>query len=75
MASTVITVTGMTCSHCVAAVQSEIGKLPGVSGVDINLATGSVTVTAEQLPEAGALRAAVAAAGYELASRGGVQPS
>ncbi|HUC27566.1 MAG TPA: heavy metal-associated domain-containing protein [Streptosporangiaceae bacterium] len=67
MASTVITVTGMTCSHCVAAVQSEIGKLPGVAGVDVDLDTGSVTVTAEPLPEADALRAAVAEAGYELA--------
>ena len=67
MASTVITVTGMTCSHCVAVVQSEIGKLPGVAGVDVDLDTGSVTVTAEPLPEADALRAAVAEAGYELA--------
>jgi copper chaperone len=67
MAYTVITVTGMTCSHCVAAMQSEIGKLPGVSGVDVDLDTGSVTVTAEPLPEADALRTAVAEAGYELA--------
>jgi len=67
MASTVITVTGMTCSHCVAAVQSEIGKLPGVSGVDVDLDTGSVTVTAEPLPEPDALRTAVTEAGYELA--------
>ena len=67
MASTVITVAGMTCSHCVAAVQSEIGKLPGVSGVNVDLETGSVTVTAEPLPEADALRAAVTEAGYELA--------
>ena len=66
MASTVITVTGMTCSHCVAAVQSEIGKLPGVSDVSVDLDTGSVTVTAQALPDADDLRAAVAEAGYEL---------
>jgi copper chaperone len=68
MASTVITVTGMTCSHCVNAVRTEIGKIPGVSGVDVDLDTGSVTVTAEPLPDARALRLAVVEAGYELAS-------
>jgi copper chaperone len=68
MASTVITVTGMTCSHCVNAVQTEIGKIPGVSGVDVDLDKGSVTVTAEPLPDARALRLAVVEAGYELAS-------
>ncbi len=67
MASTVITVTGMTCSHCVNAVQTEIGRLPGVSGVDVDLATGAVTVTAEPIPAGDALRQAVDEAGYEIA--------
>lgn len=43
MASTVITVTGMTCSHCVNAVQAEIGKLTGVSDVAVDLDTSLVT--------------------------------
>jgi len=68
MASTVITVTGMTCSHCVNAVQSEIGQLPGVSGVDVDLGTGAVTVTADPLPDSDALRKAVDEAGYQIAS-------
>jgi len=67
MASTVITVTGMTCSHCVNAVSAEIGKLAGVTGVTADLASGAVTIEADPPPEPGALRAAVAEAGYEVA--------
>ncbi len=66
MASTVITVTGMTCSHCVHAVRAEIGKLAGVSDVAVDLDSGSVTVSGDPLPGRDALRAAVDEAGYEL---------
>jgi copper chaperone len=64
--STVITVKGMTCAHCVSAVQQEIGSLPGVSGVDVSLDTGTVRVTADPVPDTEELRTAVDAAGYEL---------
>jgi copper chaperone len=67
MASIVIAVGGMTCSHCVHAVQTEIGKLPGVSAVEVDLGAGSVTIEAEPLPGPDALREAIAEAGYELA--------
>ncbi|MFY9889136.1 MAG: cation transporter [Streptosporangiaceae bacterium] len=67
MSETIITVAGMTCQHCVAAVRSEISGLPGVTGVDVHLATGAVRVTADPPPEPAALAAAVDAAGYELA--------
>jgi len=63
---TVITVKGMTCGHCVSAVQKEIGGLPGVTGVEVDLDTGTVRVTADPPPDAVALRAAVDAAGYEM---------
>jgi copper ion binding protein len=67
MASTVITVSGMTCSHCVNAVQSEIGGLEGVADVEVDLDTGSVTVSGDPLPSTDALRKAIDDAGYELA--------
>ena len=41
-------VTGMTCSHCIAAVIEEVSRLDGVSAVDVDLNTGGdsrVTVT------------------------------
>jgi copper ion binding protein len=66
MTTTTYTVRGMTCGHCVSAVSAEVGALPGVSQVDIDLATGKVTVTSEQRLDTDAVRAAVDEAGYEL---------
>jgi copper chaperone CopZ len=57
----------MTCGHCVNAVSGEIGALPGVTAVDVDLATGLVTVTSERPLDAAAVRAAVDEAGYALA--------
>lgn len=68
MTTSSYTVKGMTCEHCVKAVSSEVGALPGVSAVDVNLPTGVVTVTSEQTLDADAVRAAVEEAGYELVS-------
>jgi copper ion binding protein len=67
MTTSTYTVTGMTCGHCVDAVSGEIGSLPGVTAVDVDLATGAVTVTSEQPLDAAAVRAAVDEAGYALA--------
>ncbi len=66
MSLSVITVTGMTCEHCEKAVRTEISAIPGVSQVDVDLASGEVKVMAEPAPETAALRAAVEEAGYQL---------
>jgi copper chaperone len=68
--STTITVSGMTCSHCVAAVTSELSKLERVTGVEIDLATGLVTVDSDQPVDPGTIAAAVERAGYEVAATG-----
>ncbi|MBX3068131.1 MAG: heavy-metal-associated domain-containing protein [Microbacteriaceae bacterium] len=59
-------VSGMTCGHCVQSVSAEIGKLEGVDSVDIDLASGAVTVSGSQELETDAVRAAVEEAGYQL---------
>ncbi|MGA2455727.1 MAG: heavy-metal-associated domain-containing protein [Solirubrobacteraceae bacterium] len=59
-------VTGMTCEHCVAAVGAEVGALPGVSDVDVDLASGAVVVRGSDL-DGEAIRLAVEEAGYSLA--------
>jgi copper chaperone len=66
--TTTLTVSGMTCSHCVAAVTSELSKLDGVTGVEIDLATGSVTVDSDQPVDPASVTAAVEQAGYAVAS-------
>jgi copper chaperone len=62
------TVTGMTCEHCVGAVREEVGRIPGVTDVAVDLASGRVTVTSEEPVTTEAVRAMVDEAGYELAS-------
>ena len=62
------TVTGMTCSHCVQAVTGELSTLPGVEDVQVDLASGAVTVTSAAPLADNDVRAAVDEAGYELAA-------
>lgn len=64
MATSTYTVTGMTCSHCVAAVTEEVSAIDGVTDVDVHLETGRLTVTSAADIGADAVRAAVDEAGY-----------
>jgi copper chaperone len=66
MTTATYTVTGMTCEHCRNAVTEEVGALPGVTGVSVDLPSGSVTVTSDEPLDTGSVRAAVDEAGYEL---------
>lgn len=68
MSETTYTVTGMTCGHCVQAVQNEVGQVPGVTSVDVELDGGLVKVTTEGAVDDAAVRAAVEEAGYEMAT-------
>jgi copper chaperone len=61
------TVTGMTCSHCVASVTEEVQEIPGVENVDVVLETGSLSVTSAEPVDDAAVKAAVEDAGYQLA--------
>jgi copper ion binding protein len=60
-------VSGMTCGHCVAAVEQEVGRIADVSDVVVDLASGQVTVTSSRPLTTDELVAAVDEAGYELA--------
>jgi copper ion binding protein len=66
--STTYQVQGMTCGHCVQAVSTEVGALPGVEQVDVDLATGAVTVASRAPLDHESVRAAVDEAGYQLVS-------
>ncbi|MGJ5724001.1 heavy-metal-associated domain-containing protein [Brevibacterium sp. H602] len=69
MTTTTITVSGMTCGHCEAAVKEELGSLAGVSDVAVDLNAGGdspVTITSSDALDDAAIRAAVDEAGYEV---------
>ena len=69
MSTSTYTVTGMTCEHCVRSVTEEVSAIPGVTDLQIDLATGTLAVTTADAPVADdAVRDAVAEAGYTVAS-------
>ena len=68
MSTASYTVVGMTCGHCVSSVTEEVSAVPGVTAVDVDLASGGLTVTSTEPVDDGAVRAAVEEAGYEVAA-------
>ena len=58
------TVVGMTCQHCVLSVTEELSELAGVESVDVDLASGRLTVEGDADDQA--IRDAVIEAGYEV---------
>jgi copper ion binding protein len=69
MATATYAIKGMTCNHCVTAVSAELGQLPGVRDVRVDLAAGTATVTSTEPLDTDAVRDAVDEAGYELADQ------
>ena len=63
--TTVYSVPGMTCQHCVNSVTAEVSAVPGVESVAVDLEAKTVTVVGG---EDAALRAAIDEAGYEIAT-------
>jgi copper chaperone CopZ len=59
------TVSGMTCAHCVLSVREEVSEVSGVRDVEVDLASGRLTVIGESVSDE-AVKAAVVAAGYEV---------
>lgn len=64
--SVTLSVPGMTCGHCKAAIETELGKVPGVASVSVDLDTKLVAVVGTALDHV-ALVAAVDEAGFDVA--------
>ncbi|MEV0674033.1 heavy-metal-associated domain-containing protein [Mycobacterium sp. NPDC050441] len=67
MSTQTITVSGMTCGHCATSVREEVGGLPGVRTVEVDLSTGLVTIDSDSQLDPSAINDAVAEAGYAVA--------
>jgi copper chaperone len=62
-----ITVTGMTCGHCVMSVRKELGKIDGVNIEEVKIGLAAVTVNETKVTDK-ALQHAVEEAGYSVTS-------
>ena len=58
-------VPGVSCGHCRAAIEEEVGHVPGVDAVDVDLDAKRVRVRGSALDDA-ALRSAIDEAGYDV---------
>jgi copper chaperone CopZ len=54
----------ISCGHCEAAISTEVGALPGVDRVEVDLERKRVAVTGRDFDDI-AIRAAIYEAGYE----------
>lgn len=61
-----LSVPGMTCGHCEAAVKQEVGALAGVADVSVDLDSKDVVVTGSEL-DRDAIVAAIDEAGFDVA--------
>lgn len=66
MTKSVINVQGMSCQHCVKAVENAVKALPGVTSVDVDLKKNTATVKFDEGRTAlDAIREAIREAGYD----------
>lgn len=67
MNTTTLTVTGMSCMGCVNSVKNLVSALPGVAGVQVDLASGRVEVTHDPaLADIQTIRQAIEGGGYQV---------
>ncbi|WP_243387785.1 copper chaperone CopZ [Bacillus kexueae] len=67
MATKVLLVKGMSCNHCVKAVETSVGEIEGVSNVHVQLADGKVQVDYdEKKATISAIKEAIEEQGYDV---------
>ena len=62
-----IHIVGMTCQHCVMMVEEALGRVDGVTDVEVDLDSGIATVSEEKPVDMPDVRRAVEDAGYKVA--------
>jgi copper chaperone CopZ len=67
--TTEFTATGMTCNHCVMSVTRALVGVDHVTGVAVDLPTGTVTVESDAPLNAEAAITAIKTAGYEAVTK------
>ncbi len=59
-------VPGISCDHCKRAIEGEVGRVDGVEQVEVDIEQRTVTINGDA--DDGAVRAAIAEAGYDVAA-------
>lgn len=59
-------VSGMTCGGCAGKVTDQVEQIPGVLDVDVDLASGAITLTSKTDISDASVKQAVEKAGYKL---------
>lgn len=59
------TVQGMTCGSCATKVSQAVEQVSGVTGTEVDVTSGRLTVAGPDVDE-NAVRSAIAGAGYQL---------
>ena len=61
---TTVSISGMTCAHCVRAVFTSLAGVPGIDRADVSIGTAIIEHDGSVTPEQ--IRDAIAVAGYEV---------
>lgn len=61
-----LSIEGMTCGHCTASVEKALRAVPGVTGVAVDLAAKTATVTADKDIADAVLSQAVDEIGFDV---------
>lgn len=61
-----VRIKGMSCGHCVKAVEKALREIPGVEKVQVDLASGTATVETSGPLDMVEVRRKIEKAGYEL---------
>ena len=67
MAETTVKIIGMTCGHCEGRVNTELGKIAGVTNVKASASDSHAVITSDGALDSELISQAVIAAGYHLA--------
>ena len=61
------TVPGMSCEHCRTAIETSVGRVPGVLAIEVDLDAKQVAVTGDGTVDDARVVAAIDDAGYDVA--------
>lgn len=64
MVKTTVQISGMSCGHCVKAVEGALKQVPGLSRVEVKI--GEAVIETEGAPDVAKIKEAIEEEGYEV---------